>query len=71
MLLHLRKHDKITSRLEHIDLQYHVLLQDWIQAGDLRLLHGRTRVVCADAMTENLILILFMNIARRCVASGS
>jgi len=49
----LANHDKITSRSKHIDLKYHVL-QDWIQAGDLRLLHSRTRVMCADAMTKNL-----------------
>ena len=49
----LANHDKITPRSKHIDIKYHVL-QDWIHAGFLRLVHGRTRVMCADALTKNL-----------------
>jgi hypothetical protein len=49
----LANHDKITPRSKHIDTRYHVL-QDWIQAGFLRFLFARTRVMCADGMTKNL-----------------
>ena len=49
----LANHDKITSRSKHIDIKYHGI-QEWIQAGFLRLLHARTRVMCADGLTKNL-----------------
>jgi hypothetical protein len=49
----LANHDKITARSKHIDIKYHGI-QDWIRDGVLRLVHARTRVMCADALTKNL-----------------
>ena len=49
----LANNGKISPRTKHIDIKYHIL-QEYIEADQLRLLPCRTRLMCADAFTKNL-----------------